>query len=193
MPDDLPQKKVALYTRYPLSSILFYNGVTVLHYLLGGAGIILGYWSWFGLLFGSLYVIFAFLEMYILMPLKTCPNCVYYKLDNSVCISALNLVSRRLTGEGNVKDFSKRSGGIFCNNNLYLAAFAIPILALIPALIIHFNLLVLLILLVLVGLLVFRFFYIFTKVACLHCRGRNICPDAQAMGLSEKQPSQPNM
>jgi hypothetical protein len=190
MPDKLPNKKVVLFTRYPLSSILLYNGITVLHYLLGGTGIILGYRSWYGLLFGSLYVIFAFLEMYILMPLKTCPNCVYYKLDNSVCISALNLVSRRLTGEGDVKDFSKRSRGILCNNNLYLASLAIPILALIPALIIHFNLLVLLILLVMVGLLVFRFFFIFTNIACLHCRGKNICPNAQAMGLSEKQPAQ---
>jgi len=30
-------------TKYPLSSMLIYNGTTILHYLLGGIGIILGY------------------------------------------------------------------------------------------------------------------------------------------------------
>ncbi len=33
---------------YPLSPILIYNITTVSHYLLGGAGIILGYHSWMG-------------------------------------------------------------------------------------------------------------------------------------------------
>jgi len=35
--------KVKLYTRYPLSSILIYNGFMIVHYLLGGIGIIIGY------------------------------------------------------------------------------------------------------------------------------------------------------
>lgn len=177
---------LTMYTRYPLSSVVTYNGVTVLHFLLGGTGLILGYASWTGYLLGSIYLIFAFTEMYILMPLKVCPNCPYYKLDNSLCISGLNVTSKRFAKEGNVKDFSNRTKGAFCPNNLYLASFIIPIVALIPAVIISFSYVLLGILLAMVGLLVFRFFVLFPKVACGHCRAKNICPNAKAMGLSGK-------
>ena len=34
--------KAKLYTRYPISNVLIYNGATILHLLLGGIGIILG-------------------------------------------------------------------------------------------------------------------------------------------------------
>jgi ABC-type nitrate/sulfonate/bicarbonate transport system permease component len=60
----------------------------------------------------------------------------------------------------------------------------IPIIAIIPALILNFSLLVLTILLIVVGLLLFRFFVIFTKIACVHCRAKNVCPQARSMGLS---------
>lgn len=175
---------VKVHTRYPLSSILTYNGTTVLHYLLGGLGIIIGYDSWTGYLIGSLYLVFSFGEMYVHMPLKVCPNCVYYKLDNSICISGLNVVSRKITKEGNVKDFPNRAKGLFCSNNLYIAALVIPIIAMIPALILNFSLIVLAILIAVVGLFLFRFFVIFTKIACVHCRAKNICPQAKSMGLS---------
>jgi hypothetical protein len=57
----------------------------------------------------------------------------------------------------------------------------IPIIAMIPALVINFSFLVLAILLIVVGLLLFRFFVIFTKIACVHCRAKKICPQAQSM------------
>jgi len=184
----LPQNraKAKLYTRYPLSSILTYNGSTILHYLLGGVGIIIGYSSWIGYLLGSLYLAFSFIEMYVLMPLQVCPNCVYYQLDNSLCISGLNVVSRKVAREGNIKDFPRRAKGLFCSNNLYLAALGIPIIAIIPALVLNFSFLVLAILLIIVGLLLFRFFVVFPKVACVYCRAKNVCPQAQSMGLSSK-------
>ena len=174
----------AIYTRYPFTSVLLYNGTTVLHFSLGGAGLIIGYASPIGVVLGVIYLLFAFMEMYLLMPLKVCPNCPYYRLNNSLCISGMNLVSRKLTKEGNVKDFPLRARGLFCPNNLYIASLAIPIVALIPALIINFSWVVLVIFLALIGLLVFRFFVLFTKVACIHCRAKNVCPNAQAMGLS---------
>lgn len=177
------ERKPELYTRYPLSSILIYNGTTVVHYVLGGTGITLGYGYWIGYLLGSLYLAFSFLEMYLHMPLKVCPNCVYYKLDNSLCISGLNMVSRRLAKEGNIKDFPNRGKGLFCPNNLYIASLVIPIAAIIPALILNFSFLVLTILLIVVGLLIFRFFVIFPKIACVHCRSKNVCPQAQSMRL----------
>jgi len=180
----LPRNKVQVYTRYPTSSIFIYNGTTVLHFLLGGIGIILGYNSLMGYILGPIYLAFSFAEMYIHMPLKVCPNCVYYKLDNSICISGLNVVSRKVAKEGSVKDFPSRAKGLFCSNNLYIASLVIPIIAMIPALILNFSFLVLTILLIVVGLLLFRFFVIFTKIACVHCRAKNVCPQAQSMGLS---------
>jgi len=39
----LSKTKTEVYTRYPITSLLICNGTTILHYLLGGFGIILGY------------------------------------------------------------------------------------------------------------------------------------------------------
>jgi hypothetical protein len=175
-----------LYTRYPAASVFIYNGTTVLHFLLGGAGFILGYPHWWGYLLGAVYLIFAFAEMYILMPLKVCPNCPYYRLNDSLCISGLNLVSRKIAREGNIKAFSNRAKGPLCPNILYIASLVIPILAIIPALVLGFSWPELIILLLLAGLLVFRFFVIFPKIACVHCRAQNICPQAQSMGFGKK-------
>jgi len=177
------KERAILHTRYPLSSLLIYNGTTVAHYILGGAGIILGYHSPAGYIIGGLYLVFSFAEMYLIMPLKVCPNCVYYRLENSLCISGLNIFSRKIAKEGNTKNFAGRARGAFCPNNMYLAALGLPIILMIPALIMDFSLPVLLILLVVTGLLVFRFFYIFKKVACVHCRAKNICPNALSMKL----------
>ncbi|MFC1958435.1 hypothetical protein ACFLV6_00725 [Chloroflexota bacterium] len=180
----MPGNNIKVYTRYPLASILTYNGTTVLHFVLGGIGIILGYNSPIGYILGALYLSFSFTEMYVHMPLKVCPNCVYYKLDNSICISGLNVISRKIAKEGDVKVFSNRAKGLFCSNNLYITALVLPIIVMIPALVLNFSLLVLAILLIVVGLLLFRFFIIFTKIACVHCRAKNVCPQARSMGLS---------
>ncbi len=178
------REKVKVYTRYPLSSILIYNGTTVLHYLAGGAGIILGYnFSWAGYLFGYLYLAFAFVQMYVIMPLTVCPNCVYYRMNDSLCTAGLNVISKKIAREGNLKDFSKRSKGLFCHNNLYMASLIIPIIAMIPALILNFSFLLLALLLSVVGLLLFRFFVVFTQTACVHCCAKNECPNAEAMGI----------
>ncbi|MFC2009608.1 hypothetical protein ACFLT3_01625 [Chloroflexota bacterium] len=177
--------KAKLHTRYPLSSILTYNGTTILHYTLGGIGIIIGYSSWVSLLLGLLYTVLSLVEMYVLMPLKVCPNCPYYRLDNSLCISGLNIVARKIAKQGNVNDFPKRAGGIFCPNNLYIASLIIPIIAMIPALVLDFSFLVIAILLAVAGLLLFRFLVIFPRIACLHCIAKYKCPQAEAMGVRE--------
>lgn len=180
-------KKAKLHTRYPLSSIMIYNGSTIAHYLLGGIGIMTGYnFSPFaGYLFGALYLVFSFTEMYIVMPLTVCPNCVYYRLGNSICISGLNVVSKKIAKEGNPANFAKRDEGLLCFNNMYIAALIIPIIAIIPALIVNFSIQLLIIFISLTALLIFRFFVIFTKIACLHCRSKYICPQAGKMGVRE--------
>jgi hypothetical protein len=179
--------KAEVYTRYPLSSVLIYNGVTILHFLLGGIGIFVGYnFSWIGYPLGFLYLLFSFLQMYVVMPLTVCPNCVYYRTEDSLCPSALNLVSRKVAREGNPEDFPNRAKGVFCHNNLYMAALFAPIVAMIPALILNFSFFLLLILLLVVGLLLFRFFVIFSTIACLHCRAKYECPNAEAMGVRNR-------
>jgi hypothetical protein len=174
-----------LFTRYPLSSVIIYNGVTILHFLLGGAGFIFGYHFWLGYLLSSIYLLFSFVEMYLLMPLKVCPNCPYYKLKDSLCISGMNLISRKIAREGEIKDFTNRASGLFCPNNLYIASLVIPIIGIIPALVLNFSWLLLIILLGLVGLILFRFFVIFTRIACVHCRAQNVCPQAKQMGFGK--------
>jgi hypothetical protein len=180
--------RAELFTRYPISTPWIYNGATVLHFGLGGAGIFLGYGSvgWLGTLVGVLYLVFAFGEMYLLMPLKVCPNCVYYALDNARCVSAVNLLSSRIARKGSTAGFAKRAEGVVCPNNLYMISLFLPIVAAIPALILGFSLLLLGILLGLVALLLFRFFVIFPKLGCLHCRAKHICPQAASMGVRDK-------
>ena len=176
--------KAKLYVRYPLSSVLLYNGSTILHFLLGGIGIVLGYRSssWAASI-GVLYFVLSLVEMYVFMPLTVCPNCVYYRAKGSLCISGLNLLSRKIAKEGNAKDFPKRAEGAFCPNNLYLASLIVPTLAIVPALFLNFSAALLLILLGIVSLLLFRFFILFSKIACLHCSAKHLCPQAAAMGV----------
>jgi hypothetical protein len=180
--------KARLYSRYPLSSVLIYNGSTILHYLLGGIGIAVGYSfsSRAGYTFGVLYFILSFVEMYVIMPLTVCPNCVYYQAKDSLCISGLSLVSKKIAKEGDLKDFPRRAEGLFCPNNLYVASLIIPIPAMIPALIVNFSVVLLFIFLAVVGLLLFRFFVIFPSIACLHCRAKYQCPQAKAMGVRNR-------
>jgi hypothetical protein len=153
--------------------------------MLGGFGIALGYSfsTWAGYTFGVIYLVFSFIVMYVIMPLSVCPKCIYYRLEDSLCISGMNILSKKIAGEGNLKDFPKRAKGLFCPNNLYLVSLIVPILAMILALIMHFSVVLLLIFLAGLGLLLFRFFFIFPKLACLHCVAKYNCPQAEAMGV----------
>lgn len=178
--------KAEIYIRYPLSSILIYNGVTFLHFLLGGIGIILGYgFSGASYLFGALYLAFAFAQMYVLMPLTVCPNCVYYSLDDALCTSGLNVIAKKIARPGDPKDFPNRARGLLCHNNLYLAALVLPIIAMLPALVLNFSFVLLVIFLTVVGLLLFRFFVIFTRIACVHCSAKYDCPNAAQTGVRD--------
>jgi hypothetical protein len=180
------EKKVKVYTIFPASNIAIYNGVTILHYILGGLGIILGYhFLTYGFLLGLIYLIFAFSQMYIIMPLFVCPNCVYYRLKDSVCPSGMNLVSKKIAKEGNQKNFAKRSGGLFSHNKLYMGALIIPIVAVIPALVLNFSIILVGIFVGLVVLMALRMVVIFNKVACVHCAAKHTCPNAKAMGLEK--------
>lgn len=178
-------EKVKVHARYPRSSVLIYNGTTILHYLLGGLGIILGYnFLKIGYPAGLLYIVFAFVQMYVIMPLVVCPNCVYFRMDKGLCTSGMNVISRKITRQGNLEDFPGRAKGILSHNKLYMAAKIFPILAIIPALIINFSLVLLVVFLAVLGLMLFRIFVLFPKIACIRCAAKKDCPNAQSMGLN---------
>lgn len=178
-------KKNTLYTKYPLSSVVLYNGSTILHFLLGGAGIYLSFSSWAGPLLAVIYLVFAFVQMYLIMPLTVCSRCPYYKLENGRCISALNLLSRRITTPGLPHDFLRRAKGPLCHNYQYLAALIVPVPLMLLGLVLNFSVALLVILGVVVLLLVERFLFLFPKVACIHCVAKHKCPNAAQMGLNK--------
>jgi hypothetical protein len=136
-------------------------------------------------LFISPFII-SYFFLILINSLLVCPNCVYYRMDNSRCTSGMNLVSKKIAREGNVKDFPKRGEGVFCHNNLYMAPLFLPIIAMIPALILDFSFIVLAIWFAVIGLLLFRFFVVFQKTACIHCAAKKECPNARAMGLDNR-------
>ena len=90
-----------LYKEYPLASVAAYNGATLAHDALGALGMIVGYGKWpaLGWTLGLAYLVFAVVQMYVLMPLMVCPGCVYRRMDGARCISALNLVSAKIAAE----------------------------------------------------------------------------------------------
>ncbi len=180
--------KAEIYVRYPVSSLIIYNGSTFLHFLLGGIGIGLSYdySSWAGYTFGLLYFVLSLVEMYLIMPLTVCPSCTYYRVKGGLCVAGLNILSRKIAKEGTKKDFPKRAEGLFCANNLYMASLIVPIAAMIPGMILNFSPVLLLVFLFVVALLVFRFFVIFPKIACLHCKAKFACPQAGAMGVRNR-------
>lgn len=183
----MSQNKAPIYEKYPLSSLLIYNVVTLLHFFLGGVGIILGYGSsWAAYLFGLVYVVFSLGQMYVVMPLIVCPNCVYYGMGSGLCTSGLSALARRIAKPGDAQSFGKRAEGLLCHNNLYMAALFVPILATIPALLLNFSVALLIVFLAVVGLLLFRFFVIFGQVACLHCCAKYDCPNAERSGVRDR-------
>jgi hypothetical protein len=180
--------KAKLYKRYPISSILIYNGITIIHFFLGGIIIAsTGYfWGLMGTIFGVSYFILSLIEMYIVMPLQVCKNCVYYRLENGLCISGLNLWARKIAKPGASKFFPSRAKGSFCPNNIYILTLIFPILAGVVILLIHFTVVSLIGIAVLFMLLMLRFFLMIPKLACVHCYSKFICPQAGQMGVREK-------
>ncbi len=174
-----------LYKSYPRSSVLLYNLTTEVHFILGGLGLLMGYgWTVYAWLVGICYMVVAFGQMYIMMPLVVCPNSVDYRIEDGTCVSGLNRVSRRIAKEGDPKDFPKRAGGPLSHNKFYMGSLIFPIVAILPALVLNFSIPLLLVWAAVLGLMLFRVFVIFKKVACVHCMAKKRCPNAIALGLA---------
>jgi hypothetical protein len=180
--------KAELYNRYPVTSVLIYNGTTILHFALGGLLLqqldLLR--AHLGAVVALLYVVLSLIDMYIVMPLAVCRNCVYPRIENGRCISGLSVIVARLLKKRNASDFQKRAIGLFCPNNFYIASLVFPVLCGIPLLVLKFSGMLLLLETALILLLITRFFSIIPVMACLHCRSKFVCPQAGQMGVREK-------
>jgi hypothetical protein len=180
--------KAALYNRYPISSILVYNLTTIIHFAVGG--LIIGYpkviFGNLGIYFGGFYFALSFVNMYIIMPFQVCKNCVYYKIENGLCISGLNVVSKKLFKAPPAQNLSQRAQGLLCPNKMYIASLVFPILCGIALLIYKFTTTLMLLELFLFAFLIIRFFYIIPQLACVHCRSKFVCPQAGQMGVRDK-------
>jgi hypothetical protein len=64
-----------------------------------------------------------------------------------------------------------------------MTSLILTVIAMLPALIVNFSFPLLILFLMVVGLLLFRIFVTFPRVACVHCRAKSVCPNAAAMGL----------
>jgi uncharacterized membrane protein YccF (DUF307 family) len=172
------------FKRYPTTHILCYNVTTAAHYLLGGLGLIIGYESFrYGFLVGLAYIVFSFVQMYLIMPLAVCRNCSYFHIKGAVCVSGNNLISRRVAKPGRPKDFGKRAVGALSHNKLYMASLFLPVVLMAPMLWFDFSYPLLALLISVIGLLVFRMTILFRLVACCHCYMKTSCPNALAMGI----------
>lgn len=181
-------KKAILYKRFPLLSILLYNGTTVLHFFIGGVILLYlhRFWGAFSIVAAAVYFILSMLEMYLLMPLSVCRHCVYFRMENGLCISGMNIVTKKLVGSGNPLNFPNRAKGPFCPNNLYIVSLLLPLLYGIPILIVNFTRPLLYLVGLVFILLVVRFMLIVPKLACVHCLSKFVCPQAGQMGVREK-------
>jgi hypothetical protein len=175
-----------VYKHYPLASIVVYNGMTLAHYGLGAAGVVVGYARWpaFGWAAGLIYLVFALAQMYVLMPLVVCPSCIYRRIEGARCVSAMNLISARIAPLADPAGFPSRAGGVLCHNKLYMASLIAPLLIVVPALVIAFSWPLLVIFLAVAALFAVRLFIVFPRVACGHCAAKGRCPNAKAMGIS---------
>jgi hypothetical protein len=174
-----------VYTRYPASSVALYNGVTVAHFGLATAGLAIAFSRWpiAAALLGVAYLIFAFAQMYLIMPFTVCPHCAYRTIGDSRCVSGLSLLTPRFRRVQLPGGFAGRAEGAFCHNNLYLGALAGPLALIAVGLVVDFSLAGVLCLVALAGLLAFRYFILFKRVACPHCAAKGRCPNAKAMGI----------
>ena len=175
-----------VYDRYPASSVALYNGVTLLHFGVAAAGLVVAFWRWpaLGWVLGAVYLAFALVQMYLIMPLVVCPRCVYRTMSDARCVSGLNLLSPRFRRPLLHDEFGRRAEGVFCHNNLYMAALVGPLLLMAPGLVFSFSVAALALWLGVAALLAFRYFVVFKRTACPHCAAKGRCPNAKAMGIS---------
>jgi hypothetical protein len=175
-----------VYRSYPLRDVVLYNGVTLLHFGLAAAGLLLAYERWPALasVLAIVYLIVALGQMYVVMPLVVCVACVYSTMPGARCVSGMNVIAARLRGAPPSEFEARRTKGPLSHNKLYMGSLIAPIPLLAVGLILNFSLAALAALLGVAALLAFRILVVFRHTACPHCAAKGHCPNARAMGIA---------
>ena len=171
------------FRRYPLWMVLSLNGLTLVQYAVGCAAIALSYRSYpiVGWPVAVAYVVYAVMQLYVLMPLVVCPACVYSSIRNGRCANGLNLISVRFSpspvpGPG----FEERTRGALCQSSLCLLSLVLPVPLAVPGLVVSFSWMGLALTLAVGALAGVRLAYIAPRAVCSHCLARRWCPAARS-------------
>jgi hypothetical protein len=176
-----------VYRSYPLRDVALYNGVTLLHFGMAAAGLLLAYdrWPVLAWVLAIVYLVVALGQMYVVMPLVVCAACVYTTMPGARCVSGMNVIAARLGRSAPPGEFeARRTKGPLSHNKLYMGSLITPIPILLVGLILHFSPAGLAMLVGVIALLAFRILVIFRRTACPHCAAKGHCPNAKAMGIA---------
>ena len=166
------------FRRYPLWRVLGLNALTLVHYVVGCAAILVAYQSYPVLAWplGLAYLVFAVVQLYMLMPLVVCPGCVYRTVRDGRCPSGLNLVSARLCPPSpNAIEFRERSHGALCQSSLCLWSWILPVPLAVPALAVSFSWPALALTAIVSVLALMRLTLVERLAVCSHCLARRWC------------------
>ncbi len=99
-----------VHRRYPLRDVALYNGVTLLHFGVATLGLLVAYdrWPVVAWVLAMAYLIVAFGQMYVVMPLVVCSACVYTTMPGARCVSGMNVVAARLGLRAPAEEFEAR-------------------------------------------------------------------------------------
>ena len=167
------------FRRYPLWRVLCLNGLTVGHYFLGCGAILVAYRSYplVGWPLGLAYLVFAVVQLYVLMPLVVCPGCVYRSVRDGRCPSGLNLISARLCPpSASAIEFRERTHGTLCQSSLCLWSWVLPVPLALPGLAVSFSWLAATLTAIVTALTVIRLALVTKRAVCSHCLARRWCP-----------------
>ena len=167
------------FRRYPLWRVLGLNGLTVAHYLVGCGAILVAYrhYPLLGWPVGLAYLVFAVVQLYVLMPLVVCPGCVYRTMRGGRCASGLNLISARLCPPTpGAAGFEERAHGALCEHSLCLWAWVLPVPLALPGLALSFSWPALALTVAVAALAVLRLAVVARRAVCPRCLARRWCP-----------------
>jgi len=171
------------FRRYPLWRVLGLNGLTLLQYAVGCAAIALSYRSYgiVGWPIAAAYLVYAVVQLYVLMPLVVCPACVYSSISDGRCASGLNVISARLSRSPVSRaGFAERAHGALCQSSLCLLSLVLPLPLAVPGLAISFSWTGLALTLAVGALAGARLAYIVPRAVCSRCLAYRWCPAARS-------------
>jgi hypothetical protein len=166
------------WRRYPLWRVAGNTCLTLLHYGLGTALLLVAYrlvpalaWP-----LAASYLVFCVAQRYLFMPLVVCSGCAYLGIEGGRCSCGNNLIAARLTRLSAVSDgFAARTSGALAPHKLDVASFVLPLFLALPGLLFAYSP-VTLSLVAIVGVSVVLRMALVEPSNCARCLQRRWCP-----------------